>query len=104
MKLPLILTDTSEWHELRAQGALIVDKTAQLRKIVDAYFGGGAELAFSRPDGFGKSLLCSMLEEIFTKGDQAFAGTDVHGNWCLPKAGYKGELLQIKSAPKWCSV
>lgn len=96
MKLPLILTDTSEWHELRAQGALIVDKTAQLRKIVDAYFGGGAELAFSRPDGFGKSLLCSMLEEIFTKGDQAFAGTDVHGNWCLPKAGYKVIRIQFR--------
>ena len=98
--LPLILTNSPEWNEQRTQRALIVDKTTQLQKIVNAYFGGGAALAFARPDGFGKSMLCSMLEAIFTKGDQAFSGTAVHDNWCLKKSGYK--VIRIRFSGRWC--
>ena len=66
-----IMTSTSSFEKMREAGALIVDKTALVYRMVssanDAYF-------LARPRRFGKSLLVSMLQAYFEGRKELFTG------------------------------
>ena len=55
---------------------MLVDKTELLPKLVSKW-----NVFLSRPRRFGKSLLLSMLKELYTNGTEQFAGLAVHSTW-----------------------
>lgn len=66
-------------RQLREQCKLLVDKTAQLAELAQ-----GSTLFLARPNGFGKTLLLSTLQELFAHGasdNPAFAGLAVQARW-----------------------
>lgn len=66
-------------RQLREQCKLLVDKTAQLAELAQ-----GSTLFLARPNGFGKTLLLSTLQELFAHGAQdnpACAGLAVQARW-----------------------
>ena len=67
----------SSWLKMVRRNKLTVDKTAKLGLLVNFF----DYVFFSRPRRMGKTILCSMLKELFTHGDQNFAGTAIYGNW-----------------------
>ncbi len=69
MTLPLV-TQTSDFAQLRRSGSPYVDKT---RLIYDMVSEEGYYL-LTRPQGFGKSLLCSTLECLFKGRRELFEG------------------------------
>ena len=76
-QLPHIVKWLSKFTDFAANHALFVDKTALLQKLVDQKF-----VFLSRPRRFGKSLLISMLKELFEHGTKNFEGLDIHDLWC----------------------
>ena len=66
----------SEWSSIKAEGLLLVDKTALLPDLVKI-----PKVSLARPHGFGKTLLLSMLEDLFTHGTQNFRNTELRTNW-----------------------
>lgn len=72
------------WSEILANNFFFVDKTAKLAALVC----DRRKVFFARPDGMGKTLLCSMLKELFTHGTQNFEGTAIYDDWpedrCYP--------------------
>ena len=74
----------SSWSEIRANNFFFVDKTAKLAVLVSDLH----KVFFARPYGMGKTLLCSMLKELFAHGTQDFAGTYIYDDWpedqCYP--------------------
>ena len=75
-QLPHIATNLSRFTDFAANHALFVDKTALLQTLVDKKF-----VFLSRPRRFGKSLLISMLKELFERGTTNFAGTAIYNIW-----------------------
>ena len=75
-QLPHIATNLSRFTDFAANHALFVDKTALLQTLVDQKF-----VFLSRPRRFGKSLLISMLKELFEHGTTNFAGTAIYNIW-----------------------
>ena len=75
-QLPHIATNLSRFTDFAANHALFVDKTALLQTLVDKKF-----VFLSRPRRFGKSLLISMLKELFEHGTTNFAGTAIYNIW-----------------------
>lgn len=73
-KLPIGISD---WNAIREQNLFYVDKTAKLAALVSDQ----RKVFFARPDGMGKTLLCSMLKELFTHGTQNFEGTAIYSLW-----------------------
>lgn len=67
----------SEFTKLCNADYLFVDKTAKLAQLVLS----GSKYFLSRPRRFGKTMLLSMLEELFTHGDQRFAGLKIYRRW-----------------------
>ena len=70
---------TESLSQLRQQHKLLVDKTAQLAELAQ-----GSTLFLARPNGFGKTLLLSTLQELFAHGAQdnpACAGLAVQARW-----------------------
>ena len=69
----LIYTTQSNFKEIRQAGAVYVDKTQQ---IYDCIGGSRGDKFFflSRPRRFGKSLLCSTLQELFLGNRKLFKG------------------------------
>ena len=74
--LPRIPVGISHWDMLTAGNYLVVDKTAKLKKLMSQ-----RSVCFARPQGFGKSTLCSMLYELFAHGKESFAGKDIFELW-----------------------
>lgn len=66
-KLPIGI---QTFEEIINGGYLYVDKTKQIYDIVT----GGKTYFISRPRRFGKSLLCSTLEEVFKGNKELFKG------------------------------
>ena len=66
---------------IRRKGYLFVDKTALLPELVAKW-----HVFVARPQGFGKSILFSMLKELFTHGAQSpcFDGLAVQKEWNEP--------------------
>ena len=74
----------SSWSEIRANNFFFVDKTAKLADLV----WDKRKVFFARPNGMGKTLLCSMLKELFAHGTQEFEDTAIYDEWpeaqCYP--------------------
>ncbi|MDR3012347.1 MAG: ATP-binding protein [Chitinispirillales bacterium] len=64
--LPIGIQD---FARIREDGFVYVDKTARIHELIT---GSGASFFLSRPRRFGKSLLCSTLEAIFTGRRELF--------------------------------
>ena len=76
-----IMTTTSSFEKMRENGAIYVDKTALIYRMVS-----GSDDAFflSRPRRFGKSLLISTLQAYFEGRRELFDGlaiADLEKNW-----------------------
>ena len=76
-----IMTTTSSFEKMRATGAVLIDKTALIYRMVS-----GANNAFflHRPRRFGKSLLVSMLQAYFEGRKELFDGlaiADLEKDW-----------------------
>lgn len=74
-KLPL---GDSDFSKLRNRGAVYVDKTALIYKLVTE---NSDKIFFSRPRRFGKSLLISTLESLFKYGLRDFKGLAIEKLW-----------------------
>ncbi len=79
--LPTIPLGMSDWNELRARNFLVVDKTEPIPDLVTNYI----KVFISKPRRFGKTMLLSILQELFTHGDRNFEGTAIFGHWPFPE-------------------
>lgn len=77
LRLKSLPLGIASWRAIRKQDLFFIDKTAQLGALVTAQ----RRVFLSRPRRMGKTLLCSILQELFTHGDQNFAGTAIYGHW-----------------------
>jgi hypothetical protein len=71
-KLPLGLQAFSTLIE---DGCVYVDKTKYIYELIQGYY-----VFFSRPRRFGKSLLCSTLQELFSGNRDLFKGLWIDKN------------------------
>ena len=86
IQLQPIEVGNADFKDIIDEGSLLVDKTAKLAKLVK-----NKKVFFSRPRRLGKTLLTSMLKELFTNGAQGnkyFDGLAVQSLWqdkqCYP--------------------
>ena len=73
-KLPLSITDFADFKE---DGLIYVDKTRMIYELTQS----NAPIFLSRPRRFGKSLLVSTFESLFTKGLEDFKGLEIEKLW-----------------------
>ena len=73
-KLPIGI---QTFGEIRTGGYYYVDKTAGLRRLIDA----GKHFFLSRPRRFGKSLLVDTLKQLFEGNRPLFEGLAIHDHW-----------------------
>ncbi|HIV56115.1 MAG TPA: AAA family ATPase [Candidatus Anaerobiospirillum stercoravium] len=82
-QLPRITIGTHDFPSIRREGTLLVDKTAKIADLVKTN-----KVFLVRPHSFGKSMLISMLEELFAHGTEKFEGLAIHDTWpktqCYP--------------------
>ena len=76
-KLKTLPIGISNWSQLRKRDMFFVDKTDKLRSLVVAK----NKIFLSRPRRMGKSMLCSMLEDLFNNGTINFEGTAIYDQW-----------------------
>lgn len=74
--LPPIALDCSDFAQIRARGAVLVDKSAHLLSLLNKF-----KVYLCRPYGFGTSIIMSMLAELFTHGTEQFEGLIIHDLW-----------------------
>ena len=77
-----ITTSLADFRLIRQRQYLFVDKTAHIYKLLNE-----DKVFLSRPRRFGKSLLLSTINELFTNGTKNFEGLAIHDLWqrpCLP--------------------
>lgn len=74
MKFPIGIQD---FRELREGGYVYVDKTEHIHRIISA----GKYFFLSRPRRFGKSLLLSTLNELYSGSRELFGGLWVENRW-----------------------
>ena len=92
-----IMTTTSSFEKMREMGAILIDKTALIHRMVsgenDAYF-------LSRPRRFGKSLLVSTLQAYFEGRKELFDGlamADLEKDW-VKYPVFKFDMSNMKDA------
>ncbi|MBQ8036380.1 MAG: AAA family ATPase, partial [Proteobacteria bacterium] len=92
-----IMTTTSSFEKMREMGAILIDKTALIHRMVsgenDAFF-------LSRPRRFGKSLLVSTLQAYFEGRKELFDGlamADLEKNW-VKYPVFKFDMSNMKDA------
>ena len=83
----------SEWSSIQADGLLLVDKTALLPDLVKK-----PKVSLARPHGFGKTLLLSMIEDLFTHGTHNFRNTELRYLW-LKKERYPVVRISFSNVP-----
>ena len=71
-KLQPILTDSSDFPEIRGNGCVYVDKTAYFHDLITRL--DARRFFLSRPRRFGKSLMISTLKAIFQGRKELFDG------------------------------
>ena len=74
MKYPIGIQD---FGELRRGGYVYVDKTEQIHRIIS----GGKYFFLSRPRRFGKSLLLSTLNELYSGSAKLFEALWIERRW-----------------------
>ena len=101
MTLPLV-TQTSDFAQLRRSGSPYVDKT---RLIYDMVSEEGYYL-LTRPQGFGKSLLCSTLECLFKGRRELFEGLYIaeHTDYDFKPCPVNRVLLYISIFRAWIRI
>lgn len=67
-----ILTDSSDFTELRTNQCIYVDKTAYLHELISRR--DARRFFLARPRWFGKSLMISTLKAIFEGREDLFDG------------------------------
>ena len=92
-----IMTTTSSFEKMREMGAILIDKTALIHRMVsgenDAYF-------LSRPRRFGKSLLISTLQAYFEGRKELFDGlamAELEKDW-VKYPVFKFDMSNMKDA------
>ena len=90
-----IMTTTSSFEIMREEGAIYVDKTALIYRLVS-----GSDNAFflSRPRRFGKSLLVSTLQAYFEGRKELFEGlaiAELEKNW-VKYPVFKFDMSNVK--------
>ena len=92
-----IMTTTSSFEKMREMGAILIDKTALIYRMVsgenDAFF-------LSRPRRFGKSLLVSTLQAYFEGRKELFDGlamADLEKDW-VKYPVFKFDMSNMKDA------
>ena len=88
--LPPIALDCSDFAQIRARGAVLVDKSAHLLNLVNKF-----KVYLCRPYGFGTSIIMSMLDELFTHGTEQFEGLIIHDLW-PPQERYPVVRVSLK--------
>ena len=73
-KLPIGI---QTFAEIRSQAYAYVDKTAQIKDLIDK----GKYYFLSRPRRFGKSLLISTMQALFEGREELFQGLYIHDKW-----------------------
>ncbi|QHS63166.1 ATP-binding protein [Chitinophaga agri] len=73
-KYPIGLQD---FGKIRREGYLYIDKTQLVHKLIES----GSNYFLSRPRRFGKSLLLSIIKEIFKGSKDLFEGLWIHDQW-----------------------
>ena len=77
-EIKVLPTGISDWDDIRYYDMFFVDKTEKLKSLVKIK----RKVFLSRPRRMGKSILCSMLAELFKNGVTAdFLDTAIHGSW-----------------------
>ena len=66
----------SEWSSIQAERLFFIDKTPLILDLVKK-----PKVSLARPDGFGKTLLLSMIEDLFQNGTQNFQNTAICDMW-----------------------
>ena len=74
--MPDIRTDLSHYQQLQQSHALFVDKTALLQNLVKR-----KRVFLAWLDGWGKTMLVSLLEELFIHGTQHFEHLAIAALW-----------------------
>ncbi len=74
MKYPIGIQD---FRKLREGGYVYVDKTQELFNILE----GSSYFFLSRPRRFGKSLLLSVMKELYSGSRELFEGLWIEGQW-----------------------
>ena len=70
-------TGTQSFDMIRSADMVYVDKTAIIYRMIKS----GRQNFISRPRRFGKSLLVSTLESLFSKGTEMFKGLAIEKLW-----------------------
>ena len=65
------------FRKIREDGYVYIDKTEIIHRLVEA----GQYYFLSRPRRFGKSLLVSTIEELFSGSQELFDGLWIHDRW-----------------------
>lgn len=77
-EIKVLPTGISDWDDIRYYDMFFVDKTEKLKSLVKIK----RKVFLSRPRRMGKSILCSMLAELFKNGvTDDFLDTAIHGSW-----------------------
>lgn len=75
MELERIATNTYDFENVRTTGLTYVDKTGLLYPLVNGSIGN--QFFLSRPRRFGKSLLCSTIQNLFEARRDLFKGLTI---------------------------
>ncbi len=67
----------SDWAQIRKDHLFLVDKTALLGDLVQNL----RKVFISRPYGIGKTMLLSMLADLFAHGNKNFEGMAIYDLW-----------------------
>ena len=92
--LPQITIGNSDFPDVRSDGTLLVDKTAKIAALVKL-----KKVFFARPRRFGKSMLISMLKELFSHGTEKFEGLSIHDTWPVDRC-YPVIALSLNVSPE----
>ena len=75
--MKMLPTGTQSFNVIRSSDMVYVDKTASIYQMIKS----GRQFFISRPRRFGKSLLVSTLESLFSKGTEMFKGLAIEKVW-----------------------
>lgn len=73
----LLPVGVADWEDIVDFNMFYVDKTSLLNSLLSTK----RKVFLARPQGMGKTLLCSMLADLFVYGTGDFKGTAVGADW-----------------------
>lgn len=73
----LLPVGIADWEDIVDYKMLYVDKTSLFNSLITTK----RKVFLARPQGMGKSLLCSMLADLFVNGTSDFKHTAICDNW-----------------------